>query len=129
MVEAVIEEMGQALISALLREERDLILTLREPRHMRTTSLEKVLSPSGKIEDLRKCLRLPILIAYDSAVAAAGFSERYVEALRDEALAQYEDLKARLSSGLAGVQVHVFLIPVDDPAGLTADFGKRLRGV
>jgi hypothetical protein len=125
---AVVTEMESALLSEFLREERSLILSLREPRHMRASSLDMVLSPRGKTEELRRCLHLPILVAYDSTVIGAGFSEDYLDSLRVEVIEQYEDVKSKLTSALSGVQVHVFLVPVENPTGLVAEFGDRLRG-
>lgn len=113
IVKTVIAELEAALASGILRKERDLIITLREPRHMRSSSLDTVLSANGKIEDLRKCLHCPVLIAYDSTVLNAGFSEDYLLELREEVVEQYDLLKSELTPGLNDVRIHIFLIPVE----------------
>jgi len=128
IIAAVTTEMEGALLNEVLREERRIIVSLREPRHMRASSLETVLSPRGKMEELRRCLHLPILVAYDSTVISAGFAEDYLDSLRAEVTEQYEDVKSKLTSALSDVQVHVFLIPVENPASLVAEFGDCLRG-
>lgn len=128
IVKTVIAELEAALASGILRKERDLIITLREPRHMRSSSLDTVLSANGKIEDLRKCLHCPVLIAYDSTVLNAGFSEDYLLELREEVVEQYDLLKSELTPGLNDVRIHIFLIPVEKPSELISNFGKRLRG-
>lgn len=128
ILKAVISELEAAISSEFLKEERSLIVTLRKPQHMRETSLDTVLSPRGKVEDLRRCLHFPILLAYDSDVIKAGFCDGYLTNLRDEVLAEYEGIKSSTTPALADIQIHVFLIPVEDPAGLIADFGNFLRG-
>lgn len=125
---AVIADLEVAVSRDIMRAERNLIVSLREPHHMRGSTLEKTLSPSGKTEDLLRCLHLPIMVAYDSRVIAAGFAEDYVDQLRDEAAEKYNELKARLPASLASLQVHVFLIPIENPAALAPLFGRRLRG-
>ncbi|CAN7390908.1 SAVED domain-containing protein [Rhizobium sp. LjRoot98] len=109
-----------------LRKERDLILQLREPQHMLATTLEKALTRHAKLDDLVKILNLPILVAYDSGVLAAGFQDNYVDELKKEAIASYENLKASLSNKLIDIRIHVFLIPIQDAANFASVFKKAL---
>lgn len=128
ILQAVIAELEAAISSEFLKEERSLIVTLRKPQHMRETSLDTILSPRGKVEDLRRCLHFPILLAYDSEVVKTGFCDEYLTNLRDEVVAEYENIKLSTTPALADIQIHVFLVPVDNPAGLITDFGRLLRG-
>lgn len=128
ILQAVIAELEAAISSEFLKEERSLIVTLRKPQHMRETSLDTVLSPRGKVEDLRRCLHFPILLAYDSDVIRNGFCDEYLASLRDEVIAEYENIKSSTTPALADIQIHVFLIPVENPAGFITDFGNHLRG-
>lgn len=128
ILKAVIAELEAAISSEFLKEERSLILTLREPRHMRATSLDTVLSARGKVEELRRCLHFPILMAYDSNVIQSGFCDDYLVGLRKEVVTEYESIKSRMTPALVNIHIHVFLIPVENPSGLIAEFGKHLRG-
>ena len=129
ILRAVANEMETALLSEFLKEERNLIISLRQPRHMRSSTIDAVFSRRGKTEDLRRCLRLPILVAYDSDIIRGGFSDNYVDHLRSETVQKYSAIKAHLPASLTDVQIHVFLIPVENPTLLLETFGRRLRGV
>lgn len=129
VLKAVANEMETALLSEFLRDERNLIVSLREPRHMRSSTIDSVFSRRGKTEDLRRCLRLPILIAYDSDIIRDGFTDDYVEHLRSETIDRYSVIKTHLPTSLTDVQVHVFLIPMENPTILLETFGRRLRGI
>lgn len=129
ILKAVANEMETALLSEFLRDERNLIISLREPRHMRSSTIDSVFSRRGKTEDLRRCLCLPILIAYDSDIIRDGFTDDYVEHLRSETIDRYSVIKTHLPASLTDVQVHVFLIPMENPTTLLETFGRRLRGI
>lgn len=128
IVGAVVGELAAAVNRDVIRAERNLIVSLREPKHMRGSTIEATLGPAGKTEDLVRCLHLPILVAYDSRVVGAGFTADYFGRLRDETATTYHDLKSRLPHSLQDLQVHLFLIPIEDAATLVPLFGDRLRG-
>jgi hypothetical protein len=128
-VKATIAELTSALDPSLLKEDRDLIVQLRDPQHMRPDSLGRVLNASGKIADLLAILKLPILVAYDSEVIARGFEPTYLAKLVEEVTAAYEKLKKKLSGPLEAVEIVIFLIPVECASTLASEFGKKLRGI
>ncbi|MGK9201016.1 Hachiman antiphage defense system protein HamA [Sinorhizobium meliloti] len=109
-----------------LRRERDLILQFREPQYQRETTLTKVFQEFAKLDDLIRVLNIPVLVAYDSSVLEAGFAVDYAEKLKTEVAHSYLDLKSKLSSRLADIQVHVFLVPIYDSVQLTENFKLSL---
>lgn len=129
-VQSTIAEMALALDPSLLKEDRDLIIQLREPQHMRPDGLGHALNKAGKIADLLGVLRLPILVAYDSEVLSHGFEPTYLAKLVDEVTAAYDALKEKLvGPPFEKVEIALFLIPVECAATLAAEFGKQLRAI
>ena len=126
-VDKVLAELQTALTRDVLKDERDIIIQLREPHHMRADSLDEVLTSTSKTSDLRRVMRLPILVAYDSMTLGAGFGDNYVEGLKMEVRAEYERIKARMGADLTEVEVSLFLIPVECAATLVGDFESKLR--
>lgn len=127
MVDAILEELRTALARDVLVEEREIIVQLREPRHLRSDRLGPVLDTSAKTSDLLRVLRLPVLIAYDSATLSPGFDPEYVKQLREEVELEYERIKTRLGRELDKVEVALFLVPVECADTLATEFEKRMR--
>lgn len=117
----------QSLDRELLAQERRIIVQLREPEHLRASTVESALKEFAKVDDLLSILRVPVLIAYDSAVLSAGFDAGYVAKLKGEAEAAYLAVKSNLPAALRDIQIHVFLVPVECAKSLTASFGSALR--
>jgi len=110
-----------------LRKERDLIIQFREPQFLKDTNLTKVFEEFAKVDDLVRVLNIPVLVAYDSAVLEAGWATDYVEKLKIEVADSYQALKGKLSSRLAEVRVHVFLVPIYDSVQLAENFRRSLE--
>ncbi|UYW31251.1 dsDNA nuclease domain-containing protein [Methylorubrum extorquens] len=127
IVSSVTQEMKISLTKDYLREERDLIIQLREPQHMRLTDLEAVLDKNSKLQDLLKVIRLPLLVAYDSTIIGAGYCSDYVAKLTNEVSLAYEALKPNFIPELASVQVNVFLIPIEDAQAIVAKLHTTLE--
>lgn len=128
-VRSTIAELTSALDRSLLKEDRDIVVQLREPQHMRPDGLGHALNHSGKIADFLSVLKLPILVAYDSEVIKQGFEPSYLAKLVDEVTTAYNKLKAKLNGTLKEFEIIIFLIPVECTATLASEFGKKLRGV
>lgn len=127
MVDDILEELRTALARDVLVEEREIIVQLREPRHLRADGLGPVLDTMAKTSDLLRVLKLPVLIAYDSATLSPGFDPEYVTRLREEVELEYERIKTRLGRELDKVEVAMFLVPVECTNTLATEFEKRLR--
>lgn len=122
ILQATLADLDYVLDPDFLKEERETILTLREPLHLLPTSLEAALARNAPIDGVMQALCIPILIAYDSAVLGAGYAKDYRAHLIDEVKAAYEAFKPRLPRSLQEVRVHVFLVPIECVATLTAHF-------
>ncbi|WP_343061258.1 dsDNA nuclease domain-containing protein [Novosphingobium flavum] len=127
VVDEVLGELRTALNRDVLVEERDIIVQLREPHHLRADCLGPVLDSMAKTSDLLRVLRLPVLIAYDSATLSPGFAPGYVERLRKEVDVEYARIKTQLGHELDRVEVAMFLVPVECADTLAIEFEKRLR--
>lgn len=127
VLKEVLGELRTALNRDVLVEERDIIVQLREPHHLRADRLGPVLDSMAKTSDLLRVLRLPVLIAYDSATLSPGFDPGYVKRLRDEVDAEYARIKTQLGHELDRVEVAIFLVPVECADTLATEFEKRLR--
>ncbi|MEX6508835.1 dsDNA nuclease domain-containing protein [Jiella sp. M17.18] len=126
-VDEVLDELRTALTRDVLVEERDIIVQLREPHHLRADCLGPILESMAKTSDLLKVLRLPILIAYDSDTLSKGFDAAYVTHLRDEVEGEYNRIKQRIGPELGKVEIALFLVPVECASTLAKEFEKRLR--
>lgn len=128
VINDVLEELRTALNRDVLKEERDIIIQLREPRHLKDDKLDAILSETGKTADLAKIMRLPFLVAYDSETLGAGFDADYLTALKDEVEREYARIKGLMNPDLDSVQISLFLVPVDCADAIARDFEKKLRG-
>lgn len=126
ILEQIVESIETAVTSGVLKKEREFALSLRQPLHARPTTVEAMLSNRAKIEDLRKIIRLPVLLAYESPHLANSFYTEYLKDLVEEADTEYRSLMAMLPSSLIDVSVAVFLIPIPNVAKLTQCFEEAL---
>ena len=125
---SIMKELDEVLDPDFIKQEREVILTLREPQHMLPTTLEEALRRNTPIDDLLAVLCIPILIAYDSNVLGTGFTEDYRDRLVREVNARYEAIKPLLPSSIEKVNVHIFFVPVECVATLAEQFAERLKG-
>ncbi|MBE1527910.1 hypothetical protein GGC65_002366 [Sphingopyxis sp. OAS728] len=127
VIDEVLAELRTGLTRDVLKEERDIIIQLREPRHLRDDKLDAILSKTGKTSELLKVMRLPLLVAYDSATLGSGFDAGYLDSLKEEVAMEYARIKALLGDELASVQISLFLVPVECADTLALDFEQKLR--
>ncbi|WP_166486356.1 Hachiman antiphage defense system protein HamA [Cereibacter sphaeroides] len=126
-IEQIVSEIEVAVSSGVLKKEREFALSLREPRHGRPTNLQTLLSKRAKIEDLRRVIKLPVLLVYESRHLTKEFYDEYLKDLIEEADSEYQSIKALLPDTLADVSVEIFLIPVPSVAELARDFKQALN--
>lgn len=122
----VSSELANALSTELLVEERDIILQLREPQHYTDHSLGAALTRGAPIDDFVRVLCLPLLVAYESGVLARGHAEDYQAHLVDELKSLGDGVTANLPASVEEVQIHVFLIPVENLSALRDQFAENL---
>ncbi|MFC3629664.1 dsDNA nuclease domain-containing protein [Paracoccus angustae] len=123
----IAEGLHEAVSSGVLKAERRFIMTLREPHHARPSSIDGLFTDRAKIEDLRRAVRLPILLAYESPHLATGFYNAYLSDLISEANMEYEKLKPVLPATLVSISVHIFLIPIPNVDSLLSEFEKVIK--
>lgn len=128
MLSAIADTLKTGLDRDVLKRERKIILQLRHPKHLSEHNLGRSMAVNGKIDDLLSVLHVPLLIAYESDVLSGGFSEAYVEGLREEAEGIYDSMKAGLDSEFRDIKIHIFLIPVECAETLMSTFDATLRG-
>lgn len=126
VVDSIMTEISHVLDQDFLKEEREVIVTLREPQHLLSTTIDSVLKRHAPIDDLIQSLCLPVLIAYDSGVLNNGFAEDYRTKLITEVTERYIHLKAILPAVVTSIRVHMFLIPVECTATLTQQFSQKI---
>lgn len=127
VINDVLKELETSLRKQVLTEERDIIIQLREPRHLRNDNLHDILSKTGKISELLKVIHLPILVAYDSRTLNSGFSPEYLDKLKIEVEDEYKRIKAKIGNGLKSIKISLFLVPIECASTLARDFNKELR--
>lgn len=124
---AIAAALKTAFDKDVLKRERKMILQLRHPRHLSDHNLGRSMAANGKIDDLLSVLHVPILIAYDSEVLSNGFTDEYVDHLRNEAELMYEAVKAGVSPDFRDIKIHIFLVPVECAGTLERTFDAALR--
>lgn len=124
---AVAAALAETLDRDFLKKEREIILQLREPQHLRSSTIDRIFERHSKLDNLVKVLNVPVLVAYDSAVLAAGFADDYVTRLQTEVESTYQLIMDQFSDALKKVRIHVFLVPVQGASELLDEFKLRLR--
>lgn len=128
VVSEAIGQIEETFDRDVLKREREVIVQLRDPSHLKATNIERSLSVNAKLDDFLKVLRIPILIAYDSMVIGGGDQTDYVSKLIAEVKTSYEQLKSRLHLNLRDAHISIFLIPVECAVSMTVSFERYLNG-
>lgn len=126
LVRSLREELIGALSVGLLSEERQIILQLREPQHTVFNALDDALDAGSPVDELIRALCLPIMIAYDSAVLATGFSQDYRCRLKKEIDDIYASFANCFPPMIEEVRVHVFFVPIESLKNLQSHFEEAL---
>lgn len=127
VLKQIILDIETAVSQGVLKKEREFALSLRQPLHARPTTIQAMLSNRAKIEDLRRVVRLPVLLAYESPHLGGAYYEHYLEDIIKEADVHYQAIKAQLPNTLIDVSVVFFMIPVPRIEDLRICFEKALK--
>ncbi len=125
-LQEIIEQIDSVIDAGLLKEEREILISLREPQHLISSTLDVALQRNTPIDNLLSALRIPVLIAYDSEALSEGHKTDYQDALRKEVVAHYDKLKPHLSDNLKDTTVHIFFVPVEDVSLLIDQFWREI---
>ncbi|MBY6067668.1 DUF1837 domain-containing protein [Leisingera aquaemixtae] len=124
----IFKQITEIIDRKILKSEREVIIQLRDPDHMRSANLARVLSKYAKMDEFLNALRIPILLAYDSEIIAKGELPGYVEELKKEAEGLYAELKRSSPAELKDIPVHIFLVPIKCAVSLVNTFREGLDG-
>lgn len=127
VITSVMEELDKCLDPDFLRDEREVILQLMEPQHLRSHTLEKALERNTPVDKLLEILCVSVLIAYDSDTLGQGFTQDYQKKLIDEITKHYGILKGKLPSSISPIRVHIFLVPVECVQTLVECFTAKVK--
>lgn len=123
-LQEICDVLDATISRAALTEEREIIVTLREPHHHRPNAEEfnKVLHRNAPAQDMLKVLCFPILLAYDSDALAGGYLSDYLATLKTEVTQHYSALAGSLPAKIQQVRVVVFLVPIESIQQLVQKF-------
>lgn len=122
----IVVDLEELISPIALKEEKEIIIALREPQNLLPTTLEKALEPYQAFDHLLQLISIPVLIAYDSIVLNGEDLKNYEQLLILEISEKYESLKKNLPSGVDDLEfnVHVFFIPIECARTLIRDFSE-----
>ncbi|MCS3933984.1 hypothetical protein M2175_009015 [Bradyrhizobium elkanii] len=120
------QDLCELIDTDVLKEERQVIIQLREPQHFLANTLFEAFSQGSPIDRLIEVLCVPVLIAYDSAVLQAGYSNDYVERLQEEIGLFSKACVASLPKQISEVQVHVIFVPIEKLSVLSKQFESEV---
>lgn len=123
----ILSNLEDHLDTHFLKDEREVILDLKETQHLKPNQLERILYKHAPVDVLIEHLCIPILIAYNSNTLAGGFFDRYKEKLVEEIEVYYQQIKDKLSGSIAKIKIHIFFLPFDDCKKLVEEFDKILN--
>lgn len=129
IVDQVIEKISDVLASDFLKDEREIIIDLRQPEHLLPGTLDQALLRHAPIDEFANVLSIAIMVAYDSNALKLGFSDDYKEKLMQEIDSKFRLMSAIISSKLKQVKVHIFFIPVEQADTLIHHFEEKVNAI
>lgn len=118
----VCKDLRETMETEVLREEKQVIIQLREPQHLLSNSLSDAFSPGAPIDLLIKALCIPVLVAYDSAILQAGHTDDYQRRLEHEIRKLADRWIPNLPMKLEEIRVHLIFVPVEKLSALVTQF-------
>ncbi|WP_346010056.1 Hachiman antiphage defense system protein HamA, partial [Pseudomonas viridiflava] len=106
-LQEICDVLDSTISRAALTEEREIIVTLREPHHHLPNAEEfnKALQRNAPSQDMLKVLCFPILLAYDSGALSGGYLLDYLATLKTEVTRHYSALANALPAKIQQVRV------------------------
>ncbi|WLH10906.1 dsDNA nuclease domain-containing protein [Pseudomonas hefeiensis] len=125
----VCSTLDSTINKAALTNEREIIISLREPNHLRSNSedFNKALERNTPAEEMLKVLCFPVLLAYDSDALSSGYLSDYIDRLKHEINDHYSSLKVHLPKKMDQIRIAVFLVPIESIQNLIKEFNSRCR--
>ncbi len=128
-LQEICDVLDSTISRAALTEEREIIVTLREPHHHLPNAEEfnKALQRNAPAQDMLKVLCFPILLAYDSDALSGGYLSDYLATLKTEVTRHYSALANALPAKIQQVRVVVFLVPIESIQQLVRKFNSLCK--
>jgi hypothetical protein len=128
-VAKVCQTLDATITSAALTAEREIIISLREPNHLRASNEEfdNALQRNAPADAMLKILCFPVLLAYDSEALSSGYLSDYIDKLKREINSHYSALKTQLPRKVAQTRVAVILVPMESVEKLVNEFNSRCK--
>lgn len=128
-LQEICDVLDSIISRAALTEEREIIVTLREPHHHLPNAEEfnKALQRNAPAQDMLKVLCFPILLAYDSDALSGGYLSDYLATLKTEVTRHYSALANALPAKIQQVRVVVFLVPIESIQQLVRKFNSLCK--
>jgi hypothetical protein len=124
-----LQEISDSLSATILKEQRQLIIRLHEPDHLRPHSLGQALLSNSPIDHFVSVLRLPIMVAYDSKILCSGFCKDYRDKLMEEVELQFNEMLKSSPSSIEIVKIHIIFVPIDSISSLIVKFLEKLDAI
>lgn len=121
----IIETLEDHLDKDFLKDEREIILDLKESQHLLPNNIDQILNNNVSLDVLVKNLCIPILISYDSP-SLKTWTEDYQRLLIEEVNSHYSKIKGELPTKLEKIEIHIFLIPLESCSKFIEIFDKAL---
>lgn len=123
----ICEILDETISEKVLSEEREIIISLREPLHHqpKADAFNRALHRNSPVDDMLNVLCFPILLAYDSKALSSGWFADYITSLKTEIENHFNTFTTQLPERIKQVKVVVFLVPMESIELLTHAFNAR----
>ncbi|MBK3778052.1 DUF1837 domain-containing protein [Azospirillum brasilense] len=126
-IDQAVENISRLMSSDFLKSERDIIISLKEPRHLRPNTLDNALLRTATVDRLLEVLCLPILVAYDSECISNGFCQNYTRHLEEEIKNHFYSIEGCLSGKLSVLRFHLIFVPLESAMRLHQQFEEEIN--
>ena len=118
--------------AARLREEFMIIKNHTENDDPRKEAIEKLLDELQSLDSIMPLIRIPILIAYESATLKKHeeYSDKFMQSIKAEINQRIRLFSQKIpSSELINLDVHVFFMPLHEQEKILKLFSENIRGL
>ena len=123
----VVKELKDHLGNDYLRQEFMLVTGKIDPQWKYCERVKKLLDQNTTLDTIFECMRIPILLTYESVAAAnhQRVTEEFKQEMKKELEANYAHFSSRT---LPPIKIHLFLVPLHKKEHLIDEFDKKLEG-
>ena len=127
---AAVTSMKEHLEPAFLKKEREIILTLSSAGGFAIPKeIEAALHKNTSLDDVLKVLCIPVLVAYESESLKKGFSDKYLDELKEEMKKHYEAFCTKVKTDFSTVAIRLILVPMQSKQIVIDAFDSKLKAL